>query len=413
MIGGTSVEEEKLSGKIQKIVLAYSGGLDTSVILSWLQEKYQCPVVAYAADLGQGEELETVREKATRTGAEEVIIEDLREEFVRDFVYPAIRANAVYESGYLLGTSLARPLIALRQVEAARRTGANAVSHGATGKGNDQVRFEIAYMALAPDLRILAPWKIWDFKGRDDLIEYAKSRNIPVPVTKARPYSVDRNLLHISFEGGILEDTWKEPPSDMFVLSVAPEEAPDRSAYVEIEFKEGNPVSLNGESMSPARLLSRLNELGGRNAIGRVDIVENRYVGMKSRGVYETPGGTILRTAHQAMESLTMDREVMHIRDGLIPRYAEMIYYGYWFSPERRMVQALMDEAQRNVTGAVRLKLYKGNCIVVGRKSDQSLYHPGFATFEEDQVYDQKDAEGFIRLNALRLKIASLMGRKP
>jgi argininosuccinate synthase len=402
-----------LSEKIQKIVLAYSGGLDTSVILAWLQEKYQCPVVAYAADLGQGDELEEVREKATRTGAQEVIIEDLREEFVRDFVWPAIRANAVYESGYLLGTSLARPLIALKQVEAARRTGANAVSHGATGKGNDQVRFEIAYMALAPDLRIIAPWKIWDFKGRDDLIAYAKSRNIPVPVTKSRPYSIDRNLLHISFEGGILEDTWKEPPRDMFVLSVAPEDAPDRPAYVEIEFKEGNPVTLNGEPMSPATLLSRLNDLGGAHAIGRVDIVENRYVGMKSRGVYETPGGTILRAAHQAMESITMDREVMHIRDGLIPRYAEMIYYGYWFSPERRMLQVLMDEAQRNVTGAVRLKLYKGNCIVVGRKSDQSLYHPGFATFEEDQVYNQKDAEGFIRLNALRLKIASLMGRKP
>jgi argininosuccinate synthase len=402
-----------LSEKIQKIVLAYSGGLDTSVILAWLQEKYQCPVVAYAADLGQGDELEEVREKATRTGAQEVIIEDLREEFVRDFVWPAIRANAVYESGYLLGTSLARPLIALKQVEAARRTGANAVSHGATGKGNDQVRFEIAYMALAPDLRIIAPWKIWDFKGRDDLIAYAKSRNIPVPVTKSRPYSIDRNLLHISFEGGILEDTWKEPPRDMFVLSVAPEDAPDRPAYVEIEFKEGNPVTLNGEPMSPATLLSRLNDLGGAHAIGRVDIVENRYVGMKSRGVYETPGGTILRAAHQAMESITMDREVMHLRDGLIPRYAEMVYYGYWFSPERRMLQVLMDEAQRNVTGAVRLKLYKGNCIAVGRKSDQSLYHPGFATFEEDQVYNQKDAEGFIRLNALRLKIASLMGRKP
>jgi argininosuccinate synthase len=402
-----------LSEKIKKIVLAYSGGLDTSVILAWLQEKYQCAVVAYAADLGQGDELEEVREKATRTGAQEVIIEDLREEFVRDFVWPAIRANAAYESGYLLGTSLARPLIALKQVEAARRTGADAVSHGATGKGNDQVRFEIAYMALAPDLRIIAPWKIWDFRGREDLIAYAKSRNIPVPVTKSRPYSIDRNLLHISFEGGILEDTWKEAPRDMFVLSVAPEDAPDRPAYVEIEFKEGNPVTLNGELMSPAALLSRLNDLGGANAIGRVDIVENRYVGMKSRGVYETPGGTILRTAHQAMESLTMDREVMHIRDGLVPRYAEMIYYGYWFSPEKRMLQALMDEAQRNVTGAVRLKLYKGNCIVAGRKSDQSLYHPGFATFEEDQVYNQKDAEGFIRLNALRLKIASLMGRKP
>jgi len=301
----------------------------------------------------------------------------------------------------------------LKQVEASRRTGANAVSHGATGKGNDQVRFEIAYMALAPDLGIIAPWKIWDFKGREDLIVYAKSRNIPVPVTKSRPYSTDRNLLHISFEGGILEDTWKEPPRDMFVLSVAPEDAPDKPAYVEIEFKEGNPVTLNGEPMSPATLLSRLNDLGGANAIGRVDMVENRYVGMKSRGVYETPGGTVLRTAHQAMESVTMDREVMHLRDGLIPRYAEMIYYGYWFSPERRMLQALMDEAQRNVTGAVKLKLYKGNCIVAGRKSDQSLYHPGFATFEEDQVYNQKDAEGFIRLNALRLKIASLMGRKP
>jgi len=413
VLKGISMKEERLNGKIQKIVLAYSGGLDTSVILSWLQEKYQCPVVAYAADLGQGDELEEVREKATKTGAQEVIIEDLREEFVRDFVWPAIRANAVYESGYLLGTSLARPLIALKQVEAARRTGANAVSHGATGKGNDQVRFEIAYMALAPDLKIIAPWKIWDFKGREDLIAYAKSRNIPVPVTKSRPYSTDRNLLHISFEGGILEDTWKEPPRDMFVLSVAPEEAPDRPAYVEIEFKEGDPVTLNGEPMSPATLLSRLNDLGGANAIGRVDIVENRYVGMKSPGVYETPGGTVLRTAHQAMESVTMDREVMHLRDGLIPRYAEMIYYGYWFSPERRMLQALMDEAQRNVTGAVRLKLYKGNCIVAGRKSDQSLYHPGFATFEEDQVYNQKDAEGFIRLNALRLKIASLMGRKP
>jgi len=413
VLKGISMKEERLNGKIQKIVLAYSGGLDTSVILSWLQEKYQCPVVAYAADLGQGDELEEVREKATKTGAQEVIIEDLREEFVRDFVWPAIRANAAYESGYLLGTSLARPLIALKQVEAARRTGANAVSHGATGKGNDQVRFEIAYMALAPDLGIIAPWKIWDFKGREDLIAYAKSRNIPVSVTKSRPYSIDRNLLHISFEGGILEDTWKEPPRDMFVLSVAPEDAPDKPAYVEIEFKEGNPVTLNGEPMSPATLLSRLNDLGGANAIGRVDIVENRYVGMKSRGVYETPGGTVLRTAHQAMESVTMDREVMHLRDGLIPRYAEMIYYGYWFSPERRMLQALMDEAQRNVTGAVRLKLYKGNCIVAGRKSDQSLYHPGFATFEEDQVYNQKDAEGFIRLNALRLKIASLMGRKP
>lgn len=402
-----------MSEKIKRIILAYSGGLDTSVILSWLQERYECPVVAFAADLGQGEEVEDIREKALKTGAEEVIIEDLKEDFVRDFVWPAIRANAVYEAGYLLGTSLARPLIAMRQVEAARRTGGNAVSHGATGKGNDQVRFEIAYMALAPDLRIIAPWKIWDFKGREDLLKYAKSRNIPVPVTREKPYSVDRNLLHISFEGGILEDTWREPPKDMFVLSIAPEDAPEQPTYVEVEFREGNALALNGKRMSPACLLALLNDVGGSNAIGRVDIVENRYVGMKSRGVYETPGGTVLRVAHQAMESVTMDREVMHIRDGLIPRYAEMIYYGYWFSPERRMLQVLMDEAQRNVTGVVRLKLYRGNCIVVGRKSEQSLYHPGFATFEEDQVYHQKDAEGFIKLNALRLKIASLMGRKP
>jgi argininosuccinate synthase len=401
-----------LGNKVEKIVLAYSGGLDTSVILSWLQEKYQCPVVAFAADLGQGEELHEVKEKAIKTGADRVIIEDLKEDFARDFVWPAIRGNAVYESGYLLGTSLARPLIAMRQVEAARKTGADAVSHGATGKGNDQVRFEIAYMALAPDLKIIAPWKIWDFKGREDLIRYAKSKNIPVPVSKEKPYSIDRNLLHISFEGGILEDTWAEPPKDMFVLSVAPEDAPDQPTYVDIEFREGNATALNGEAMSPAKLLASLNDLGGRNAVGRADIVENRYVGMKSRGVYETPGGTILRIAHQAMESITMDREVMHIRDGLIPRYAEMIYYGYWFSPERRMLQTLMDEAQRNVTGVVRVKLYRGNCTVAGRKSDSSLYHPGFATFEEDEVYNQKDAEGFIRLSALRLKIATLLKRK-
>jgi len=370
------------------------------------------PVVAFAADLGQGEELHEVKEKAIKTGADRVIIEDLKEDFARDFVWPAIRGNAVYESGYLLGTSLARPLIAMRQVEAARKTGADAVSHGATGKGNDQVRFEIAYMALAPDLKIIAPWKIWDFKGREDLIRYAKSKNIPVPVSKEKPYSIDRNLLHISFEGGILEDTWAEPPKDMFVLSVAPEDAPDQPTYVDIEFREGNATALNGEAMSPAKLLASLNDLGGRNAVGRADIVENRYVGMKSRGVYETPGGTILRIAHQAMESITMDREVMHIRDGLIPRYAEMIYYGYWFSPERRMLQTLMDEAQRNVTGVVRVKLYRGNCTVAGRKSDSSLYHPGFATFEEDEVYNQKDAEGFIRLSALRLKIATLLKRK-
>jgi argininosuccinate synthase len=401
-----------LSKDIKKIVLAYSGGLDTSVILVWLKETYKCPVIAYAADLGQGDEVKTIKKKAFDTGAEDVIIEDLREEFVKDFVWPALRANAVYESGYLLGTSLARPLIAMRQVETARRIGADAVSHGATGKGNDQVRFEMAYMALDPGLKIIAPWKIWDFQGRNDLIKYARSRNIPVPVTKEKPYSSDRNLLHISFEGGILENPWKEPEEDMFVMSVSPENSPDKATYMEIEFEKGNPVAVDGRRMSPAGILSHLNDLGGRNGIGRIDLVENRYVGMKSRGVYETPGGTILRIAHQAVESITMDREVMHIRDGIVPRYAEMIYNGYWFSPEREMLQALVDESQKNVTGIARLKLYKGNCITVGRKSEHTLYDPDYATFEGENVYNQKDANGFIRLNALRLKIASLMRRK-
>lgn len=397
---------------MKKIVLAYSGGLDTSVILTWLRETYECPVVAYAADLGQGEEVEGIRDKALATGAEEVIVEDLREEFVRDFVWPALRANAVYEGGYLLGTSLARPLIALKQIEAARRVGADAVSHGATGKGNDQVRFEMAYIALEPEIHIIAPWKIWDFRGREDLIGYARRRNIPIPVTREKPYSSDRNLLHISFEGGILEDTWMEPPEDMFVLTLSPEKAPDRPTYVEIDFREGDPVAVDGREMSPAELLAHLNALGGENGIGRVDLVENRYVGMKSRGVYETPGGTVLRVAHQGMESITMDREVMHIRDGLVPRYAEMIYYGYWFSPERKMLQALMDESQKNVTGTARLKLYKGTAAVVGRRSGQSLYRTDLATFEEDEVYNQKDADGFIRLNALRLKVANLVRRQ-
>jgi argininosuccinate synthase len=372
-----------LGEKVNKIVLAYSGGLDTSVILSWLKETYQCPVIAYSADLGQGEELDGIKEKGSHTGAQEVIVEDLREAFVKDFVWPALRANAIYESEYLLGTSLARPLIAMRQVDIARKYGADAVSHGATGKGNDQVRFEMTYMALEPQLKIIAPWRLWDFKGREDLMGYARSRNIPVPVTKEKPYSSDRNLLHISFEGGILEDPWNEPPEDMFVMSVSPENAPDQPTHVEIEFKEGNPTAVNGKDMSPANLLAHLNVLGGKNGIGRVDLVENRYVGMKSRGVYETPGGTVLRVAHQAIESITMDREVMHIRDGLVPRYAEMIYYGYWFSPERQMLQSLIDEAQTNVTGIVRLKLYKGNCAVLGRKSECSLYDPDFATFED------------------------------
>ncbi len=395
--------------KINKIVLAYSGGLDTSVILKWLKETYQCPVVAYAADLGQGEELSGIREKALKTGADEVVIDDLTEDFVGNFVWPALRGNAIYESTYLLGTSLARPLIARGQVEAARKTGADAVSHGATGKGNDQVRFELAYMALNPELKIIAPWRTWDFRGREDLMEYARSRNIPVPVTKEKPYSSDRNLLHISFEGGILEDTWREPPEEMFVLTVSPQNAPDKATYVEIGYETGNPVSVDGEPMTPAKLLACLNKLGGENGIGRVDMVENRYVGMKSRGVYETPGGTILRVAHIAMESITMDREVMHLRDGLIPRYTDMLYNGYWFAPEREMLQTLVDESQKNVNGTVRLKLYKGNCAVVGRKSPSSLYHSGFATFEGDEVYNQQDAEGFIRLNGLRLKIQRLL----
>lgn len=398
-----------MTERTKKIVLAYSGGLDTSVIPSWLKETYGCPVVAYTADLGQEEGIDGLKKRAMQAGADEVIVEDLREEFVSEFVWPALRANAIYENNYLLGTSLARPVIAKHQVAVAKSIGADSVSHGATGKGNDQVRFEFAYMALDPTLRIIAPWKIWDFKGREDLIRYARKKGIPVPVTKERPYSSDRNLLHISFEGGVLEDPWQEPSEDMFVMSVSPQNAPDKATYVEIDFEDGNPVAIDGERLSPANLLERLNELGGKNGIGRVDIVENRYVGMKSRGVYETPGGTILRIAHIAIESITMDREVMHIRDGLTPKYSEMIYYGYWFAPERQMLQRLIDETQRSVTGRVRLKLYKGNCTVVGRKSDFSLYSDEFVTFEGDTVYNQKDAEGFIRLSGLRLKIANLM----
>jgi argininosuccinate synthase len=395
--------------KVKKVVLAYSGGLDTSVILHWLRETYGCEVVAFAANLGQEEELKGLREKGLKSGASKVYVEDLREEFVRDFIFPMLRANAVYEGGYLMGTSIARPLIAKRQVEIAEAEGANAVSHGATGKGNDQVRFEITYLALNPRMQIIAPWKIWDFRSRSDLIQYAKKHGIPVPVTHKKPYSSDRNLLHISFEGGILEDPWMEPPEDMFILSRSPEKAPDKPVYVEIDFQEGNPVAVNGRQMSPAQLLGVLNHLGGENGIGRVDIVENRYVGMKSRGVYETPGGTILHAAHRAVESITMDREVMHLRDSLIPRYAEMVYYGYWFSPERNVLQKMVDESQHSVNGTARLKLYKGHCMVTGRKSVESLYSTDFATFEEDQVYDQKDADGFIRLNALRLRIRALL----
>ena len=398
-----------MTQKIRKIVLAYSGGLDTSVIPSWLKETYHCHVIAYAADLGQEEDINKLKTRGLDAGADEVIVEDLKEEFVKDFVWPALRANAIYENTYLLGTSLARPLIAKHQVKVAKSKGADAVSHGATGKGNDQVRFELTYMALDPSLKIIAPWKIWDFKGREDLIRYAQERGISIPVTKERPYSSDRNLLHISFEGGVLEDPWQEPSEDMFVMSVSPQNAPDKATYVEIDFENGDPIAVDGERLSPANLLRRLNELGGKNGVGRVDMVENRYVGMKSRGVYETPGGTILRIAHIAVESITMDREVIHIRDGLTPKYSEMIYYGYWFAPERHLLQCLIDETQRNVTGKVRLKLYKGNCIVVGRKSDVSLYSDEYVTFEEDMVYNQKDAEGFIRLNGLRLKLANIM----
>jgi argininosuccinate synthase len=395
----------------QKIVLAYSGGLDTSVILSWLIETYGAEVIAFCADLGQGEELDPVEGKARAGGASKVYIEDLREEFARDFVFPMLRANAVYEGSYLLGTSIARPLIAKRQIEIAATEGADAVAHGATGKGNDQVRFELTYYALHPGIHVIAPWRVWDLNSRSKLIEFAERKRIPIPVTAEKPYSSDRNLLHISYEGGVLEDPWREPYEAMFTLTVSPERAPNEPEYLEIDFAAGDPVAVNGERLSPAALLGRLNVVGGRHGVGRVDLVENRYVGMKSRGVYETPGGTILHVAHRAIESLTLDREVLHLRDTLMPRYAEMVYYGYWFAPERRMLQAAIDEAQQPVSGTVRLKLYKGNVIVAGRKSPRSLYRPDIATFEADSVYRQADAEGFIRLNALRLQIGARVQR--
>jgi len=400
-----------MSTPVKKVVLAYSGGLDTSVILTWLIETYRCEVVAYCADLGQGEELIPVREKALRTGASQVHIRDLREEFVRDFIFPMLRASAIYEGAYLMGTSIARPLIAKAQVDIARETGADAVSHGATGKGNDQVRFELTYAALGPELTVIAPWREWDLNSRTALMEYAKRHDIPVPVTAERPYSTDRNLFHISYEGGILEDPWAEPPPKMFLLTNSPESAPDVPVHVEIDYEAGNPVAVDGSRLGPVALLERLNRLGGEHGIGRVDLVENRYVGMKSRGVYETPGGTILHSAHRALESLTLDREALHLRDSLIPRYAEMIYYGFWFAPEREALQTLMDAIQKDVTGTVRLKLYKGTITVTGRRSPRSLYRTDFVTFEADRVYRQKDAEGFIALNALRLKIRALRDR--
>ena len=393
---------------VQKIVLAYSGGLDTSVILKWLTEEYTCPVIAYSADIGQEEDWDAVRAKGLATGADKVIVSDLKKVFVEEYIFPAFRSNAIYEGSYLLGTSLARPLIAKEQVRIALAEGADAVSHGATGKGNDQVRFELAYIGLAPKLKIIAPWRLWDLNSRQKLVEFAQKHSIPIPVTKEKPYSSDENLLHISFEGGILEDPWNEPDPAMFKLTVAPEQAPDKPTYLEIEFRNGDPVALDGRSLDALPLFQALNRLGGENGIGRLDLVENRFVGMKSRGVYETPGGTILREAHRALETITLDREVMKIRDSLVPRYSELIYNGFWFSPERELLQTTMDASQKTVNGTVRLKLYKGNCTVVGRKSDQSLYQESFATFEEDTVYDQADATGFIRLNGLRLRIQSL-----
>ena len=401
-----------MAADVKKIVLAYSGGLDTSVILKWLSEEYQCPVVAWAADVGQEEDWDAVREKGLATGAEKVIISDLREEFVRDYVFPAFRANAIYEGSYLLGTSLARPIIAKEQVRIAEQENADAVSHGATGKGNDQVRFELTYLALNPGLTIIAPWRTWDLNSRTKLIAYADKYGIPIPVTKEKPYSSDENLLHISFEGGLLEDPWNEPEESMFKLSCSPEAAPDQPTYIEIEFRNGSPIAIDGEELSPTNLLTKLNKLGGENGIGRLDMVENRFVGMKSRGVYETPGGTILRAAHRDLETITLDREVMKVRDSLIPRYSELIYNGFWFSPEMQIMQRTMDDCQTTVNGVVRLKLYKGNCIPVGRKSDRSLYQESFATFEEDEVYTQADAGGFIRLNALRMTIQALVEKQ-
>ena len=393
--------------EIKKVVLAYSGGLDTSIILKWLQETYGCEVVTFTADLGQGEELEPARKKAEMLGVKQIFVEDLREEFVRDYVFPMFRANALYEGVYLLGTSIARPLIAKRQIEIAKETDADAVCHGATGKGNDQVRFELGYYALNPDIKVIAPWRDWEFRSRSDLIAFAEKHQIPVAKDKRgeAPFSVDANLLHSSSEGKVLEDPNVEPPPYVFQRTVAPEDAPDEPTVITIGFEHGDPVSINGTQMSPAALLTKLNELGHDNGIGRVDLVENRFVGMKSRGIYETPGGTILLAAHRAIESLTLDREAMHLKDQLMPRYAELVYYGFWFAPEREMLQALIDKSQEHVEGEVTLKLYKGNVIVVGRKSENSLYSDEIVTFEDDQgAYDQKDAEGFIKLNALRLR---------
>ena len=402
---------------VNKVVLAYSGGLDTSVIVRWLQDNYDCEVVTFTADIGQGEEVEPARAKAQAMGVKEIYIDDLREEFVRDFVFPMFRANTIYEGEYLLGTSIARPLIAKRLIEIANETGASAISHGATGKGNDQVRFELGAYALKPGIKVIAPWREWDLTSRESLMAYCKSRDIPVDFSTAKkksPYSMDANLLHISYEGDLLEDPWTAPEEDMWRWSVSPEAAPETATYIELDFERGDPVAVNGETMSPAILLEHLNKVGGANGIGRADIVENRYVGMKARGCYETPGGTILLKAHRAIESLTLDREATHLKDELMPRYAKLIYNGYWWSPERRMLQVAIDDSQTMVNGKVRLKLYKGNVIVVGRQSNDSLFDEHIATFDEDAgAYNQADAEGFIKLNALRMRIAANKGRSP
>jgi len=394
---------------IDKIVLAYSGGLDTSVILRWLIEEYEAEVVAFVADLGQGEDLNEIREKAIATGASKVYVEDLKEDFARDFIFTAIKANAVYEGMYLMGTSLARPLIAKKQIEIANKENSNAVAHGATGKGNDQVRFELTYYALEPGINVIAPWREWNLRSRKDLIEYAKKHGIDVPVSPEKPYSCDRNIFHTSYEGGILEDPWNEPPESMFEMTVSPEKAPDEPMYIDIGFEEGIPVSIDGQKVSPAELIHKLNKIGGVNGVGRVDMVENRFVGIKSRGVYETPGGTILHAAHRSIESITLDREVMHLRDSLMPKFSELIYNGFWYSPEMEMLKAAVNESQNNVSGTARIKIYKGNVIVVGRRSNNSLYKQDLATFEEDKIYDQSDATGFIKLNALRLSIKKLL----
>ncbi len=404
------------SQKVKKVVLAYSGGLDTSIIIKWLEENYGCEIVTFTADVGQGEEVEPARAKAKAAGVKEIFIEDLREEFVRDFVFPMFRANTVYEGEYLLGTSIARPLISKRLIEIANETGADAIAHGATGKGNDQVRFELGAYALKPGIKIIAPWREWDLNSREQLMAYAENHGIEIDYQKQgkkSPYSMDANLLHISYEGDILEDPWNEAEDDMWRWSVSPEAAPDKPTYIELTYKKGDPVALDGKELSPATMLETLNKLGGENGIGRLDIVENRYVGMKSRGCYETPGGTIMLQGHRAMESLTLDREVAHLKDSLMPKYAELIYNGYWWSPEREMMQQMIDESQQYVNGTVRLKLYKGSVTCVGRKSDNSLFDEAIATFDDDAgAYNQADAEGFIKLNALRLRIASQKGRK-